>query len=200
MDGEPDHKSATIDAYVSTAIGGVCSEFGVANPCLAHDIVSMLSKFRAEDPVLSSKAFDFAYDMPNLFDTNWTLSGGWEKQTLSWVMFLWQVDFSGRLSELSYLSPHMDNIELPTDAIHFGLDGLPLFMDVNLYTWKDHDEKLWDEPYSNTLSQVLQPPPRYSNPPLPGTLTLFSQVLQPPSTRYSNPPSPRYSNPLSQVL
>ena len=33
-------------------------------------------------------------------------------------------------------------------------------------------------------------PPRYFNPPLPGTPTPLPQVLQPPSPRYSNPPLP----------
>ena len=42
--------------------------------------------------------------------------------------------------------------------------------------------------------------PLYSNPPLPGTPTPLSQVLQPPSPKYSNPPLPGTPTPLSQVL
>ena len=41
---------------------------------------------------------------------------------------------------------------------------------------------------------------RYSNPPLPGTPTPLSQVLQRPSPRYSNAPLPGTPTPLSQVL
>ena len=51
------------------------------------------------------------------------------------------------------------------------------------------------------ISQVYSnPPPKYSNPPLPSTPTPLSQVLQPRSPKYSNPPLPSTPTALSQVL
>ena len=131
----PLHAATTVQAYL-TSISSVCHYFGLASPCAAREVQSIMADILEKDGFEGTAAFNFSEELPGLFSAVWFVSHWtYAKRVKCWAMFLVAVCIFARASDVTTFCPVYEDIEMPPAFVwdsESSPDGIPPYIIIIL--------------------------------------------------------------------